>query len=125
MVSIAVQLFSANQILFSIRGGGAMPVKDAANIGPEGILISSTNMTFLEISDDRQVLSVGSGIRWPEVYSYLDPYDVIVNGIRIGDVGVVGFVLGGGIGFFSYEHGLAATGIKEFEVSPPPPPPFV
>jgi hypothetical protein len=27
-----------------------------------------------------------------------------------------GFLLGGGIGFFSYEYGIAATGVYSFEV---------
>jgi hypothetical protein len=120
MVSHAVQLFSAHQVPFAIRGGGAMPVDNAANIGPEGILISSSNFTMLNLSDDRQTLSVGAGIRWPDVYTYLEPHNVIVNGIRIGDVGVVGFILGGGIGFFSYEYGLAATHVRSFEVCYPP-----
>lgn len=118
MVSQAVQLFVLNQTPFSIRSGGAMPVSDAANIGPEGILISSTNMTTISLSKDKKILSVGSGITWPTVYDFLEPYNVIVNGIRIGNAGVVGFLLGGGIGFFSYEHGIAATGVFSFEVRP-------
>jgi FAD/FMN-containing dehydrogenase len=122
MVSKAVQLFTLQQTHFAIRSGGAMPVADAANIGPEGILISSTNLTSMSLSSDKSILSVGSGIRWPEVYDFLAPRNVIVNGIRIGNVGVVGFLLGGGIGFFSYEHGIAATGVQSFEVAIPPPP---
>lgn len=93
-----------------------MPVADAANIGPEGILISSTNLTTIALSKDKQILTVGSGVRWPEVYDFLAPHNVVVNGIRIGNAGVVGFLLGGGIGFFSYEHGIAATGVSSFEV---------
>jgi hypothetical protein len=57
------------------------------------------------------------------VYDFLESYNVVVNGIRIGNAGVVGFLLGGGIGFFSYEHGIAATGVFSFEVRLHPFPP--
>ncbi|CZR70125.1 uncharacterized protein PAC_20026 [Phialocephala subalpina] len=129
MTSAAVQLFSAKQVPFAIRSGGAMPVSNAANIGPEGILISSTNFTTLRISDDLHTVSVGSGIRFPVLYGFLENYGVSMNGIRIGDVGVIGFLLGGGIGFFSYEYGMASTYVLAFEVrfaalSVPPSPIF-
>jgi hypothetical protein len=50
------------------------------------------------------------------VYNYLESHNVIENGGRIGDVGVVGFLLGGEIGFFSYEHGMTSTAVQSFEV---------
>ena len=105
-----------------------MPVSNAANIGPEGILISSTNFTTLRISDDLHTVSVGPGIRFPVLYGFLENYGVSMNGIRIGDVGVIGFLLGGGIGFFSYEYGMASTYVLAFEVRfaalPVPPSPI-
>ncbi|KAM5341959.1 hypothetical protein ACJ41O_014990 [Fusarium nematophilum] len=115
MVSFAVKTFSRNQIKFAVRGGGAMPVDNAANIGPEGILIANTNFSSMAISHDNSVVSVGAGVRWPELYAYLDEFKVSTNGIRMGNVGVVGFLLGGGIGFFSYEHGVASTSVESFE----------
>lgn len=93
-----------------------MPISNAANIDKEGILISTSNFTMLSVSDDKQILSVGAGIRWPDVYNFLEPYGLSVIGGRLGDVGVVGYLVGGGIGFFSYEHGMASTGVKSFQV---------
>ncbi|KAH7129250.1 hypothetical protein EDB81DRAFT_846152 [Dactylonectria macrodidyma] len=115
MVSFAVKTFSSNKIKFAVRGGGAMPIDNAANIGSEGILIANTNLTSMAMSEDNSVVSVGAGVRWPELYAYLDEFSVTVNGIRMGNVGVVGFLLGGGIGFFSYEHGVATTFVDSFE----------
>jgi FAD/FMN-containing dehydrogenase len=119
MVSDAVTLFSQNQVPFAVRGGGYMALANAANIGPEGILIANTNFTTLSISNDRSSVKIGAGIKWPAVYSYLDEFKVAVNGIRIGDVGVVGFLIGGGIGFHSYEYGMASTYINYFDVCDP------
>ncbi|KAH6971202.1 hypothetical protein BKA56DRAFT_694237 [Ilyonectria sp. MPI-CAGE-AT-0026] len=115
MVSFAVKLFTELGVPFAVRSGGGMTVDNAANIGPEGILISSTNFTEMRISSDLQSVSVGPGIRWPEFYAYLDTFNRTLDGIRLGNVGVVGLLLGGGIGFFSYEHGSISTEVQSFE----------
>ncbi len=117
MVSLGIQLLAARDVPFAIRGGGYMPVSNAANIGPEGILFSSTNLTTLTITDDNSIVTVGAGVRFGRLYDFVAPLNVAINGVRLGDVGVVGFHLGGGIGFFSYEHGIAPTTVKSFEVS--------
>jgi FAD/FMN-containing dehydrogenase len=96
-----------------------MPMDNAANIGSEGILIANTNLTQMEISEDRSVVAVGAGIRWPQLYAYLDQFGVTANGIRMGNVGVIGYLLGGGIGFYSYEHGISSVGVESFEVTMP------
>lgn len=116
MVYHAIRTFKKHHAKFAVRGGGAMPVDDAANIGPEGVLLATTEFSSIEISKDTKLVFVGAGVRWPELYAYLDNFGVTVNGIRMGRVGVVGFLLGGGIGFLSYEHGIASTGIESFEV---------
>ncbi|TVY62282.1 Bifunctional solanapyrone synthase [Lachnellula suecica] len=102
-MSDAIKLFTKNQVQFAIRGGGYMALDGASNIGSEGILIANTNFTTLAFTEDKSALKVGAGIKWPALYNYLDGTGVTVNGIRIGDVGVIGYLLGGGIGFFSYE----------------------
>lgn len=119
-VSVAVKLFTHANVPFAVRAGGGMTVDNAANIGPEGILISSTNMTMMDINDDHSLVLVGPGIRWPRFYAYLDNFNRTVDGIRLGNVGVVGLLLGGGIGFFSYEHGSVSTEVQAFQVPPLP-----
>ncbi|KAH6662650.1 hypothetical protein F5X68DRAFT_178151 [Plectosphaerella plurivora] len=114
-VSFAIKTVSQHKVKFAIRGGGAMPMDNAANIGSEGILIANTNLTQMEISEDHSLVSVGAGIKWPRLYAYLDQFGVTANGIRMGDVGVIGYLLGGGIGFYSYEHGLSSVGVESFE----------
>lgn len=94
-----------------------MPRPTTANIGPEGILLANTNFTKLQISDDSALVSVGAGVKWPRLFEYLDGYNVTTNGIRMGDVGVIGTVLGGGIGFFSYEYGTVTTSVDSIQVS--------
>lgn len=116
-VAFAIQLLAAREVPFAIRGGGMMPLQNGANIGSEGILFSTSNLSTIAISEDKSTVTLGAGIRFKQLYDFLAPHGVIVNGVRLGDVGVVGFHLGGGIGFFSYEHGIAAGTVRSFDVS--------
>lgn len=85
-----------------------MPIDNAANIGPEGIMMAMTNLSDISISDDRQTVTIGAGVTFPPLYKYLDDYNVTANGIRSGDGGVVGAILGGGpFGFMAYEFGMS------------------
>jgi FAD/FMN-containing dehydrogenase len=96
---------------FAMRGGGHMPIPDAANINSTGILISSTNLKTLQISDDSSTLAISPGHRWGEAYIYLDALGTgkMVVGGRYAPVGVPGYMLGGGMSFFSYEYGFSST----------------
>lgn len=95
-----------------------MPIEDAANINATGVLISSTNLNTLALSDDKSYLSVGPGPRWGDVFTYLNGTDLMVVGGRLGPVGVSGLLLGGGMSFYSFNRGLASAGgkIKAYEV---------
>lgn len=97
--------------LFAMRGGGHMPISTAANINSSGVLISSTNLNLLQLSDDKQNMSMGPGNRWFDVYSFLNataPGITVVGG-RLAPVGVPGLLLGGGFSFYSYEYGMSST----------------
>lgn len=85
-----------------------MPIDNAANIGPEGIMMALTNLSTMAISDDHQAVTIGAGVTYPPLYAYLDGFNVTANGIRSGDGGVVGSILGGGpFGFMAYEFGMS------------------
>ncbi|KAJ4982879.1 FAD binding domain-containing protein [Stagonosporopsis vannaccii] len=117
-LSHAVTTFAKTSTLFAMRGGGHMPISNAASINSTGVLISSTNLKTLKLSEDMQTLSVGPGPRWGDVFEYLDGTNMTVIGGRIPAVGVPGLLLGGGISYFSNHHGLASSEgkIKAYEV---------
>lgn len=120
-LSAAVKRLSNSGVAFAMRGGGHMPISDAANIDASGVLISSTNLNTLELSRDRTYLSVGPGPRWGDVYTYLNGTELTVVGGRLGPVGVPGLLLGGGMSFYSFHHGLASASgkIHAYEVRNP------
>ena len=104
--------------LFAMRGGGHMPISDAANINSTGVQISSTNLNILALSEDKQTMSIGPAFRWGDVFEFMDGSNLTVVGGRLPPVGVPGLLLGGGISYFSYAHGLASSNgkIKAYEV---------
>ncbi|KNG45821.1 FAD-binding domain-containing protein [Stemphylium lycopersici] len=116
-LSFAVKIFVATHTKFAMRGGGHMPISDAANINSTGILISSTNLNTLQLSEDGETMSIGPGPRWGDVFNYLESTNKTVIGGRLSPVGVPGLLLGGGISWYSVKHGLASSEgkIKAYE----------
>jgi FAD/FMN-containing dehydrogenase len=101
---------------FAVRGGGHMPIPGYNGIDNSGVLISSSNLTTLSLSSDKSIVSVGPGNRWRDVYAYLKPSGLAAVGGRVGHVGVPGLLLGGGISFFSSEHGFASDNVERYQV---------
>ncbi|KJK60470.1 GlcD [Aspergillus parasiticus SU-1] len=101
---------------FAIRGGGHMPIANAANINSSGVLLSSFGLTQLRLSDDQSTVNVGPGNRWSNIYDYLEPNGLTVVGGRLGHVGVPGYILGGGVSYFSNEFGWASANVASVTV---------
>ncbi|KAJ0299856.1 hypothetical protein Brms1b_013014 [Colletotrichum noveboracense] len=62
------------------------------------------------------VARVDTGGHWQYVYKDLDDQGVVVVGGRDGNVGVGGFLLGGGTSFFSPARGFGADNVVNYEV---------
>lgn len=93
-----------------------MPIPGYNGIGDCGILLSSSNLTTLSLSSDHSTVSVGPGNRWRDVYAYLKPSGLAAVGGRVGHVGVPGLLLGGGISFYSSQHGFASDNVVKYQV---------
>lgn len=52
-------------------------------------------MNQLDYNAKTKTVAVGTGLRWEEVYPYLDQFNVTVVGGRVPAVGVGGLILGG------------------------------
>ncbi|KAJ5893647.1 hypothetical protein N7495_005338 [Penicillium taxi] len=100
---------------FAVRGGGHMGIRGSNNING-GVLIVMSNLTTLELNDDKSILSVGSAYRWADVYSYLAQYDLTAAGGRLGPVGVPGLLLAGGINFYGNQVGFSCNTVVNYEV---------
>ncbi|KAI1113083.1 putative FAD-binding oxidoreductase [Nemania sp. NC0429] len=105
----------ASNISFTVRSGGHCPHAGAGNID-NGILIDMSYFDHFGYDEQKEVVEIGTGLRWGEVYAQLDKYQVTVVGGRVASVGVGGLTLGGGLSWLSDLYGLVADNVLNFEV---------
>ncbi|GFF89615.1 FAD binding domain protein [Aspergillus lentulus] len=105
----------SDSVLFAVRGGGQSPVPGGAS-AKGGVLIDLSLFREVTVSDDRQNVALGAGVRWAEASRVLDEKGLAVVGGRSSDVGVAGYTLGGGISFFTPRFGLACSNVLTYEV---------
>lgn len=103
--------------LVAVRSGGHAPY--ASNNVQGGVTIDLgrlNSVNYKGCKGGSGVAFVGSGARWGEVYSVLEPKEVMVGGGREGHVGVGGFLLGGGFSWYSGKRGMCADDVLGYEV---------
>lgn len=100
---------------FAVKSGGHNPNNYFSSVD-DGPLISTEKLDHVILNPDTGVVRVGPGLRWDELADSLDGSGWSAVGGRIGNVGVGGYMLGGGLSFMSQEYGWAASSILEFEV---------
>jgi hypothetical protein len=132
-VSYAVrQLNKYPDTQFALKSGG-----HNLNIGMSstngGVLISfNEKLSSVTRSAGGESFEVGPGARWGDVYEVAARTNQVVVGGRLGDIGVAGLTLGGGLSFYSAqyvgdllrmsstaaltEQGLACDNVLNFQV---------
>lgn len=100
-----------------------MPVPFAASI-VDGVLISMRRIDTLRLSppmsvsgkEEERSVTLGTGLRWQDVYPVLAKDGLAAAGGRFVDVGVGGLLLGGGVNHFGSQVGWAADQVLSFEI---------
>lgn len=98
----------------AIRAGGHNT--GGANNIDNGVTIDLVHLNQATYDNKTNLASIGPGLKWMDVYSKLAKHDVLVPGGRDGDVGVGGFLLGGGSTFYMGTQGFACDDVKNYEV---------
>ncbi|KAF2203934.1 FAD-binding domain-containing protein [Delitschia confertaspora ATCC 74209] len=114
-VSKLIKHFRASGTKFAVRGGGHTPWGGAANI-QDGITVDMRNILGVSLSQDKKIVSIGTGEHWGSVYKVLESKKLATVGGRVSKVGVTGLVLGGGWSFFSAQTGFVCDNVISFEV---------
>ena len=114
-IAKSIKIINFFSVPFAVRSGGHTPFPGSASTS-DGILISLQNLTTLTLSESKDLLSVGPGNRWINVYRFLEPYNLAVVGGRVPSVGVGGLTTGAGNSYFSTGHGMACDNVASFEV---------
>lgn len=99
-VSELIKILAGNNDEFAIKSGGHNPNNFYAST-KGGALISTKKMNEVTIDKARGTVTVGPGNRWDDVFKKLEGTGLAVVGGRMGEVGVGGFLLGGGLSFLS------------------------
>ncbi|EKM58293.1 uncharacterized protein PHACADRAFT_90057, partial [Phanerochaete carnosa HHB-10118-sp] len=85
-----------------------------------GIHISMVGFSKIRYDSQNQVVEIGSGCLWAQVYSKLARTGRnIVGGASADGVGVGGWLVGGGYSLKSNCHGLGIDNVVEFEIVTP------
>ncbi|KAI0845082.1 FAD binding domain-containing protein [Daldinia vernicosa] len=98
----------------AVRSGGhSFP---GSNNIANGVTIDLTMMNSSSYDPETNLAKIQPGGRWRNTYADLQKAGVVVTGGRDGDVGVGGFLLGGGNSFFSGRMGFGCDSVKNYEV---------
>ncbi|KAF2691945.1 FAD-binding domain-containing protein [Lentithecium fluviatile CBS 122367] len=114
-VAAIVTILNSNNDSFVTKSGGHNANRGFASI-EGGPLISTKKLNEVTFDAASMTVRVGPGNDWQDVHEALQDTGVTVVGGRIGEVGVGGYVVGGGLSFLSTQYAWAANNIVEYEV---------
>ncbi|WP_257477585.1 FAD-binding oxidoreductase [Acidipropionibacterium jensenii] len=80
------------------------------------ILVRTDRLGGVEIDPAAMIARVGAGVRWGQVSEAAARHGLAALAGSSPDVGVVGYTLGGGLGWLSRSHGLAANSVTAIEL---------
>ncbi|KAK8022526.1 hypothetical protein PG993_013293 [Apiospora rasikravindrae] len=115
-VSAAVKaIVAVPGVQFAIRSGGHMWWPGASNIA-DGVTIDLGRLRQTTYDPATGLASVQPGAKWNDVYPVVEKEGRMVTGGRVGDVGVGGYLTGGGLSFHNCRTGLACDTVVRYEV---------
>lgn len=115
-VSEILNVLTSNWCRFAIKSGGhARNADDSVSAG--GATIDLVEMKSVEFLENESWAKVGAGHTLGSLYEALEARNLSFVGGRTADVGIGGYLLGGGLSNWSPKYGLAVDNILEYEVS--------
>jgi FAD/FMN-containing dehydrogenase len=94
--------------------GQALPALDRALL-----LKLALHDGMVEVDPAARVARIKAGALWGDVVAAVAPHGLAVMHGSSPTVGVIGYLLGGGLSFYARAHGLAANHVRAFEVVTP------
>lgn len=113
-----VRHFTAHNITFAIASGGHSSVIGASNINA-GVAVDLSSLSSIELLEGKRAVWLGVGAHWVDVYTALEAHGLVVSGGRVANVGVGGYVLGGGFSWLANEYGWTCDSVLGFEIITP------
>jgi FAD/FMN-containing dehydrogenase len=120
---------SAEEVAEVVRAARATGLRVAAqgtghNAGPLGalddvVLLRTSAMTGVTVDPERQTARAEAGALWEDVVDAVAPHGLMALHGSSPDVGVVGYSLGGGMGWYARELGLQCNSLTAVELVTP------
>ncbi len=80
------------------------------------LLVRTTELIGVSVDPVGRQARVGSGVLWEDVVNAAAPHGLAALHGSSPDVGVTGYSLGGGMGWFARKHGMATSSISAVEI---------
>ncbi|GAA1231422.1 FAD-binding oxidoreductase [Pseudonocardia alaniniphila] len=113
----------ADDVRKALTGAGGLPVAvQATGHGRTvpldgGVLISTRRMTGLRVDPGRRSAWIEAGVRWQQVITAAAEHGLAPLSGSAPEVGVVGYILGGGLGVLARRYGYAADHVSSIDVA--------
>ncbi|MDQ1661895.1 MAG: hypothetical protein QOJ68_1875 [Blastococcus sp.] len=111
-VAAAVSWAVAHDLGVAVQATGHGPVRNAAG----SLMITTRRMQGVFIDPHRRIARVQAGVKWGPVMEAAAEYGLVGLRGSSSDVGVVGYVVGGGLGPLGRKHGFAADSVTAVEI---------
>ncbi|KAF7891296.1 uncharacterized protein EAF02_001621 [Botrytis sinoallii] len=114
-VAAVVRTLTRWRCQFSVKGGGHTPFAGAALIN-DGVTIDLAKLNTISVDKNAGIAHVGAGLKWGQIYEYLETKGMMVSSGRASLVGIGGLVIGGGYSWFAPQKGFVADTVINFEL---------
>jgi FAD/FMN-containing dehydrogenase len=101
------------QVAAQGTGHGAPPLE--GRLG-DAVLLRTSAMTELDIDVERRMVRAGAGVLWGDLADAAGRHGLAARHPSSPDVGVVGYSLGGGIGWYARKLGLQCNAVTAVEL---------
>lgn len=111
----AVRFAAARRMRVAVQGTGHGPGPSADG----ALLIVTSRLTGVEIDPLNRTARVQAGAKWGAVLTPAQEHGLAPLVGSTTDVGVVGYTLGGGMGWLARHYGLASDSVRSFDLVTP------
>ena len=111
----AVRFAIAHKLQIAVKStghGALVPIND-------GLLLVTSQMTAVEIDADNQTARAEAGAKWGMVLQPAQQFGLAPLLGSSPEVGVIGYTLGGGMGWLARKYGMAVDSVISFEIVTP------
>lgn len=113
-VSMVVAFAAKRYVPFTVLASGYSTSSASSTYG--GIVIDLERLNKVQVDSSSRTVSVQGGAKWADVDAVAAQHGLAVVGATVGQLGVGGTTLGGGIGWLTGKYGLSVDNLLEVEI---------